>query len=99
MRAAGNSESPTVITKNVKVVDNLKISTTKPKDLSRWPHFKGIVFPEVEETEVTMLIGANVPEAQLHEECRKGRAGEPYAVRTMLGWAVLVPVDAVSSLN
>ena len=46
-----------------------------------------------------MLIGANVPEAQLHEECRKGRAGEPYAVRTMLGWAVLGPVDAVNSLN
>ena len=46
-----------------------------------------------------MLIGANVPESQLHEECRKGRSGEPYAVRTMLGWAVLGPVDAVSSLN
>ena len=46
-----------------------------------------------------MLIGANVPEAQVHEECRKGKAGEPYAVRTMLGWAVLGPVDAVSSLN
>ena len=75
VRAAGNSESRTVIIKNVKVVDNLNISATKPKDLSRWPHFKGIVFPEVDETEVTMLIGANVPEAQLHEECRKGRAG------------------------
>ena len=46
-----------------------------------------------------MLIGASVPEVQLHEECRKGRAGEPYAVRTMLVWAVLGPVDAVSSLN
>ena len=46
-----------------------------------------------------MLIGANVPEAQLHEECRKGRAGEPYTVHSILGWAVLGPVDAVSSLN
>ena len=99
VRAAGNSESRTVIIKNVKVVDNLNISVTKPKDLSRCPHFKGFVFPEVDETEVTMLIGANVPEAQLHEECRKGRAGEPYAVCTMLVWAVLGPVDAVSSLN
>ena len=46
-----------------------------------------------------MLIGTNVPEAQVHEECRKGKAGEPYAVRIMLGWAVLGPVDAVSPLD
>ena len=44
-----------------------------------------------------MLIGANVPEAQMHEEsCRRGGSGEPYAVRTVLGWAVLGPVDATS---
>jgi len=46
-----------------------------------------------------MLIGGNVPEAQVHKECRKGKGGEPNAVGTMLGWAVLGPVDAVSSLN
>ena len=99
VRAAGNRESGTVTIKNVKVEDNLNITATKAKDLSRWPHLKNIVIPEVDETQVTMLIGANVPEAQVHEECRKGKAGEPYAVRTMLGWAVLGPVDAVSSLN
>ena len=88
-----------MIIKNVKVVDNLNITATKAEDLSRWPHLKDIVIPEVDETQVTMLIGANVPEAQVHEECRKGKAGEPYAVRTILGWAVLGPVDAVSFLN
>ena len=41
-----------------------------------------------------MLIGANVPEAQVHEECR--RSGEPYAVRTVLGWAVLGPVNVAN---
>ena len=46
-----------------------------------------------------MLIGANVPEAQVHEECRKGRSGEPYAVITVLGWAVLGPVDAGNTLS
>ena len=35
----------------------------------------------------------------MHEECRKGKAGEPYAVLTRMGWAVLGPVDALSSLN
>ena len=43
-----------------------------------------------------MLIGANVPEAQVHEEFRRAGSGEPYAVRTVLGWAVLGPVDAAN---
>lgn len=46
-----------------------------------------------------MLIGANVPEAQLHEECHKGRAGEPYAVCSVLRWAMPGQVNTVSSLN
>ena len=61
VRVAGNRESCTVTIKNVKVVDNLNITTTKAKDLSRWPHLKDIAIPEVDETQVTMLIGANVP--------------------------------------
>ena len=99
VRAACNREGRTVTMKNVKFVDNLNITATKAKDSSGWPHLKDIVIPEVDETQVTMLIGANVPEAQVHEECRKGKAGERYAVGTMLGWAELGPVDAVSSLN
>ena len=43
-----------------------------------------------------MLIGANVREAQVHEECRRRGSGEPCAVRTVLGWAVLGPVDAAN---
>ena len=38
-----------------------------------------------------MLIGASVPEAKIHEEV--GGAGEPYAVRTLLGWAIIGPHD------
>ena len=70
--------------KDVKVVDNLNITATKAKDLSRWPHLKDIVIPEVDETQVTMLIGANVCETQVHEECRKGK-GENRMLFT-LGW-------------
>ena len=43
-----------------------------------------------------MLIGANVPEAQVHEECKRGGSGEPCAVHTVLGWVVLGPVDAAN---
>ena len=45
-----------------------------------------------------MLIGANVPEAQVHQEFRRG-GSEPYAVRTVLGWAVLGPVDAANIMG
>ena len=72
-------------------------STTRAKDLSRWPHLKDLKIPDVDDNQVTMLIGANVPEAQVHEECRRGRSGEPYAVRTVLGWAVLGPVNVANS--
>ena len=32
----------------------------------------------------------------MNEEFRRGGSGEPYAVRTVLGWAVLEPVDAAN---
>ncbi|XP_020622957.1 galanin receptor type 1-like [Orbicella faveolata] len=45
-----------------------KISTTRAKDLSRWPHLKSLQIPDVDDKQVTMLIVANVPEVQVHEE-------------------------------
>ena len=97
VKAVGSCQDRTVTIKNAKVVDNLNITTTRAKDLSRWPHLKDLKIPDVDDKQVTMLIGANVPEVQIHEECRKGKSGEPYAVRTVLGWAVLGPVDTTSA--
>ena len=72
-------------------------TTTRAKDLSRWPHLKDLNIPDVDDNQVTMLIGANVPEAQVHEEYRRGRSREPYAVRTGRCWAVLGPVNVANS--
>ena len=99
MKAVDNLEDRTLTIENVKVIDNLTITTTRPKDLSRWPHLKDLNIPDVDDNQVTMLIGANVPEAQVHGECRRGRSGEPYAVRTVLGWAVLRPVNVTNGLS
>ena len=38
--------------------------------------------------DVSILIGADLPEAVLHLEFRMGGAKEPIAVRTLLGWAL-----------
>ena len=99
VKAVDSLEDRALTIENVKVVDNLTITTTRAKDLSRWPHLKDLKIPDVDDNQVTMLIGANVPEAQVHEEFRRGRSGEPYAVRTVLGWAVLGPVDVANSLS
>ena len=97
VKAVDSLDDRTVTITNVKVVDKLNITITRAKDLSRWPHLKDLKIPDVDDNQVTMLIGANVPEAQVHEECRRGRSEEPYAVRTVLCWAVLGPVNVANS--
>jgi hypothetical protein len=57
------------------VVETLNINTTRPRDLSKWKHLDGIEIPEVDIDDVTVLIGANVPEVQVHLESRVGRSG------------------------
>lgn len=58
---------------------------------------KDLKILDVDDNQVNGLIGANVPEAQVHEECRRGRSGEPYAVRTVPGWAVLGSANVANS--
>ena len=48
---------------------------------------------------MALLICTNVSEAQLYEECLKGRAEEPYAFLIMLGRAVHEKIVPVNSLN
>ncbi|XP_071837463.1 uncharacterized protein [Apostichopus japonicus] len=42
--------------------------------------------------QVELLIGQDVPEALVPIEVRKGKTGDPYAIRTQLGWAVSGPL-------
>ena len=84
VKAVDSQDNRTLEVENVKVVDDLNITTARAKDLSKWPHLKDLEIPDVDDGQVTMLIGANVPEAQVHEEFRRGGSGEPYAVRTVL---------------
>ncbi|CAB4010492.1 Hypothetical predicted protein, partial [Paramuricea clavata] len=79
-----NPEHRKVKIEDIRIVERLNVKPFKPSDLSRWPHLSDISIPEIDEDEVTILIGANIPEVQVHEESRTGRIGEPYAVRTIL---------------
>ena len=65
--------------------------------IAKWRHFDGISIPELDNTDVTILIGTNVPEAHWKLEERRGCKKEPYAIRTPLGWSVAGPMESVST--
>jgi hypothetical protein len=76
-------------------VNNLPISKRSiptTNDVFGWSHLDGIVFPELENENVSIIIGSCVPEAHWVLEQRCGGRKEPYAVRTPLGWTLMGPI-------
>ena len=76
---------------NAWVVDSLNIKR-KAYDLpalKQYKHLEQIPLETLDNKEVDLLIGADVPEALLHLEFVKGKnPAEPMAVRTLLGWTL-----------
>jgi hypothetical protein len=66
-------------------------------EIEEWSHLDGIPMPELEDLEVTLLIGTDVPEAHWMLEERRGWKKEPYAIRTPLGWSVTGPMGTQRS--
>ena len=56
--------------------------------IESWPHLKGLDISLVDSKNVTVLLGANVLDAILHTEVRRGAKGQPVAVNTALGWTL-----------
>lgn len=61
------------------------------KDLEKWPYLKEVKLPRIE-TDIGLLIGANVPKAMEPWEVVSSVGNGPYAVRTKLGWTVNGPL-------
>lgn len=58
-------------------------------DTESYEHLNDITLPSFNDIEeVDLLIGQDYSEALLPLEVRKGKAGEPFGVRTILGWTV-----------
>ena len=70
--------------------DNFKVAgqdvplTPDPK----WDYLRDLDLPQVDQSQVQVLIGADVPAALLTNEVRSGANGLPYATKTPLGWAL-----------
>ena len=66
------------------------------EEVKHWAHLRGLPLHHAEAQEVTLLIGQDVPDALLPVDTVRGGRGEPYAVRTRLGWTVSGPVSCRS---
>ena len=68
-------------------------------DVGKWDHLRGISLPTINSGQVELLIGSDTPEAFWVEEERRGNKGEPYAVRSLLGWTIIGPTGNTTSLD
>ena len=61
-------------------------------EVNQWPHLKDLPLHYADTKEVTLLIGQDCPDALVPLTTVPGARGEPYAIRTRLGWTVSGPV-------
>ena len=82
-------------------VDKLNASSrsipSEYPDVRKWPHLHDIVLPSISEREVKLIIESNALKAFWVLDERRGKRGEPYAIRSPLGWTLMGPMDKVES--
>ena len=86
--------------KRLWTVDRLNASShsiPSEHDARQWPHLRDIKLPSISEKEVRLIIGTNAPDAFWVLEERRGNRGEPYAIRTPLGWTLMGPMEKSDS--
>jgi hypothetical protein len=88
---------------SVNALPKLKPTSQSTLNLPAWSHLKEVPLPSMEDREVMILIGADVPKAHWVLEQRRGGPEDPYAVKGPLGWVILGPVSlqrhAMPSIN
>ena len=60
----------------------------------KYKYLHGLKLCNVSAKEVDLLIGADIPEALIATQVRRGPSGQPYAVDTPFGWTLLGVADA-----
>ena len=75
---------------------NLRLSSSNlvtEAEVWKWPHLKDLPLHHAEIDDVALLIGQDCPEALMPLTTIPGGKGEPYAVRTRLGWSISGPIS------
>ena len=60
-----------------------------------FPHLTDLDIPKVDSEDATILLGANVLEAILQRDVRRGRPGQPVAILTAFGWTLAGSVKSI----
>lgn len=93
----------TIVLNRVWTIKQLPISIASlpdQRELGKWGHLTDISLPRIDQGQVEILIGGDAPEAFWVE--RRGKRGEPYAVRSILGWSIIGPtgkLDLAANAN
>ena len=77
-------------------IDNfpkLASSIATSRDVRNYDHLRDLPLPDIDADAVHLLIGQDCPDAMIPLECRRGASGQPFAVRTPLGWTVNGPLN------
>ena len=80
----------------VYAVQNLNIPSDiiiKQEDLLDYPHLQDIELPRTTASNVELLIGSDHPSVFWTLDERRGSPTEPVAVKTILGWTAIGPVN------
>ena len=85
-------EVPKVWTERLNISE---LSIPRDRDVDRWSHLQGLQFPEIDNKEVRVVIGCNVPEAFWVLEEKRGSKGEPVGIRSPLGWTMIGPTEKI----
>jgi len=94
----GKKTTPLRLTEVI-VMDSLpeSLMETKadPDKTAQWVHLKDLahMHRQVKHLSVELLIGQDSPQALTPIEVRRGQNGEPFAIRTKLGWSINGPLD------
>ena len=75
---------------------NLHLSSSNlvtEAEVWKWPHLKDLPLHHAEIDDVALLIVQDCPEALMPLTTIPGGKGEPYAVRTLLGWSISGPIS------
>ncbi|XP_077969292.1 uncharacterized protein LOC144423012 [Styela clava] len=82
----------------VERLPNLKSSIPSVRDTELYSHFSHVDISDNTDREVKLLIGSNVPDAHDVLEVKRGKRGQPRAVKTLLGWTLFGP-ESVSNCD
>ena len=77
---------------DVLIVENiadLKSHSPQPSDLRSSEHLRGVEIPEIETSEVELIVGGVDPQFHIQYEVQEGSSSSLWAVKTLLGWTFL----------